>query len=70
MDFWKVIYENVGKNTFISKPTYLYIRTIDILKFYFVCIVKVCFFFKNSHYVYILPHMHKALPTLGNEKEQ
>ena len=58
------------KKTFISKPTYLYIQTIDILKFYFVRIVKVCFVFKNSHYVYILPRMHKALPTLGNEKEQ
>ena len=25
---------------------------------------------KNSHYAYIPRHMHKALKTLGNEKEQ
>ena len=32
-------------------------------------IVKVCFF-KNSHYAYILPYIHKTVETLGNEKEQ
>ena len=25
---------------------------------------------KNSHYAYIPLHMHKALKTLGNEKDQ
>ena len=25
---------------------------------------------RNSHYAYIPAHMHKTLPTLGNEKEQ
>ena len=69
MDFRKVIYENVGKNTFISKPTYLYIRTIDILKFYFVCIVKVCFFFKNSRYAYFPLYKHKTLQHYEMRKD-
>ena len=25
---------------------------------------------KTNHYAYILPYMHKTLPTLENEKEQ
>ena len=48
MDFWKVIYENVEKNPFISQQTYLYIWVKDILKFYFVHIVKVCSVFKKQ----------------------
>ena len=42
MDFWKVIYENVEKNTFISQQTYLYIRVTDILKFYAVLFCTYC----------------------------
>ena len=34
MDFWKAVYENVEKKTFISQQTYLYIWVKDILKFY------------------------------------
>ena len=68
-DLWKL-----RKKTFISQQTYLYIygsQTFwSFMKFYFVHIVKVCFVFKNSHYAYIPPYMHKTLPTLGNEKEQ
>ena len=40
------------------------------MKFDFVHIVKVYSVFKNSHYAYIPPYMHKTLPTLVNEKEQ
>ena len=43
MDFWKVIYENVEKKTFISQKTYLYAshREFDsFMTFYFVHIVK------------------------------
>ena len=42
----------------------------SIKKFYFVHIVKVCFVFKKQLLCFISPHMHKALPTLENEKEQ
>ena len=34
MGFWKLIDENVKKNPFFSKQTYLYIRVTGILKFY------------------------------------
>ena len=43
----------------------------SFMKFYFLHIVKVCFLsLKNSHYAYIPMYMHKALPTLWNEKER
>ena len=43
MDFWKVIYENVGKRkTFTSQQTYLYIPVTDILKFYEVLFCTYC----------------------------
>ena len=42
MDFRKVIYENVGKETFISQQTYLCIRVTDILKFYEVLFCRYC----------------------------
>ena len=42
MDFWKVIYENVGKETFISQQTYLCIRVTAILKFYEVLFCRYC----------------------------
>ena len=42
MDFWKVIYENVEKNPFISQQTYLYIWVKDILKFYEVLFCTYC----------------------------
>ena len=68
------------KKTFISQKTYLYRPSIytdhrHFWSFYFVHIVKVLSL-KNSHhayiyiYIYIPPYMHKALPTLGNKKEQ
>ena len=62
-----------SKKTFISQQTYLYIHSqtfLSFVKFHFVRIVKVCLVFKNSHYAYIPPYMHKTLPTLGNVKEQ
>ena len=53
MDFRKVIYESVGKKTFISqKHIYIY----GSQKFYLV------------HYAYIPPYMHKTLPTLEMRK--
>ena len=45
----------------------------DILKFYGNLFCTYCnsfCVFKNSHYAYIPLHMHKTLPTFGNEKEQ
>ena len=58
----------------IHFTTYISICSVtDILKFcevFFVHIVKVCFVFKNSHYAYISPYMHKILPALENEKGQ
>ena len=57
------------KEIFISQQTYPYIPVTDILKFYEVLFFTYCkglFCF----YAYILPYMHKTLPTLGNEKEQ
>ena len=37
-----------NKTAFISQQAYLYLRVTDILKFYFVHIVKVCFVFKRQ----------------------
>ena len=65
-----MIYENVNKKRFIPQQTYVYMGVTDILKFYFAHIVKVCFFSRNSHYVYISLYINKTLTTLGNEKEQ
>ena len=42
MDFRKVIYENVGKETFIAQQTYLCIRVTGILKFYEVLFCRYC----------------------------
>ena len=43
MDFQKLsYYKNVGKKTFISQQTYLYIWVTDILKFYEVLFYKYC----------------------------
>ena len=57
MGFRKLIYENVEKkHSFHNKRIYIYgSKTFwSLMKFYFVNIVKVCFFvFKNSHYAHI-----------------
>ena len=68
MDFGKVILKNV-KKTFHNKHIYIYIPVIDILKFYEVLF---CTYSEDlfCHYACIPPYMYKALPTLGNEKEQ
>ena len=57
MNFWKVIYENVQKNPFISQ------QTLHILQRFVLSL-------KNSHFAYIPPYMPKSLPTLENEKGQ
>ena len=64
MDFYKVIYENSEK-----KPIH-FIANISAYSSHRHVWTKVSSVFKNSHYAYIPPYMHKALPTLGNEKEQ
>ena len=64
MDFYKVIYENSEKN-----PIH-FITNISAYSSHRHVWTKVSSVFKNSHYAYIPPYMHKALPTLGNEKEQ
>ena len=74
MDFWKVIYENVGKkpHSFHNQQICIYRSQTfwSFMKFHFVHIVKVYFVFKNSNYAYIPPYIHKTLPALVNEKEQ
>ena len=72
MDFWKTIYENFEKKTLHNKHIYIYgsHTFCSFVRFCFLHMVKVHFVFKNSHYAYIPPYMHKTLPTLGNEKEQ
>ena len=42
MDFWKVIYENIKKNPFISQHTHQYVLVTDILKFYEVLFCTYC----------------------------
>ena len=64
MDFHKVIYENSEKN-----PIH-FITNISAYSSRRHVWAKVSSVFKNSHYAYIPTYMHKALPTLGNEKEQ
>ena len=73
MDFRKVIYENAQKKkSFHNKHIYTCgSQTFrSFMKFYFGHIVKICFVFKNIHYIHITLYMHRTLPTLGNEKEQ
>ena len=55
INFRKVIYENVGKKTFISQQIYLYIRVTYILKF---SEVLLC-----TYYADIPLYVHKTLPT-------
>ena len=73
VDFWKVIYKNVGKKklSFYNKHIYI-IGVTDILKLYEVLFCTYCtvLSLKNSRYAYIPPYMYKTLPTLRNEKEQ
>ena len=67
-DLWKLW----KKKTLHNKHIYIYgSQTFwSFVRFCFLHMVKVHFVFKNSHYAYIPPYMHKTLPTLGNEKEQ
>ena len=45
-------------------------RHLEVLWSFILDIVKICFVFKNIHYIHITLYMHRTLPTLGNEKEQ
>ena len=62
----KMLRKKINLTTNIS----MYMGHRHFVKFCFVHIVKISFVFKNSHYAYIPPYMHKILPTLGNEKEK
>ena len=72
MDFRKVIYENVKKKkiSFHNKHIYIYGSQTFYLKFYFACIVKVCFVLRKQSLCLLPLYMDKTIPTLGNEKEQ
>ena len=53
MDFQKMIYENVKKKKKKKK----------------IISQQIFIYIYSSHYAYIPQHMHKTLPTLGNEKK-
>ena len=76
MDFLKVIYENVKKKQknipfTASTSTSKGHRHFEVLKFYFVHIVKVCFVFKKQSLCLYSPvYASNTSNIRGNEKEQ
>ena len=58
-DLWKHWEKKITTNICI----YVGHRNLEVSKFYFVHIVKVCFVLKNSHHIYTPLYVHKIIPN-------
>ena len=75
LTFFIFTLSDLWKRDFIHFTTNISIYTghrhfEDLWSFTLYILLRSVLSLNNSHYAYIPPHMHKALKTLGNEKEQ